>query len=196
MLPEEMIAKAPVEVLRNLDIIPSHIRLTATERRLVSSPAREHILERWLKKHEDYLSQYDYMLVDTNPSMGDINQNAFMAADAIILVSDISRKAVVGAELFTYLWGEVLEAMQMESNVKALVINNYDKRMKKASELREFYAEHEEFGDLLLNTVIPSRVDIKETETAFLPINLLAPKSDACAAFRAVVNELKERGVL
>lgn len=194
-LPQDVIVKAPMPELPNLDIIPSHIRLTATERRLVSAPAREHILERWLKRHEEFFSQYDFFLIDTNPSMGDVNQNAFMAADSIILVSDISRKAVVGAELFTYLWGEVLEAMQLESNVKALIINNFDKRTKKSSELREFYAEHEEFGSLLLKNVIPARVDVKDTETKFLPINHTAPKSDACKAFRAVVNELKERGV-
>ena len=193
--PEDVVVKAPMPELPNLDIIPSHIRLTETEHRLVSAAARENILKRWIKKHEDYFRRYDYLLLDTNPSMGIINQNAFAAADAIILVSDVSRKALQGAELFTYLWGEVREAMQIEDNVKALVMNNYTKTTRLAKDLREYYSVHDEFGELLCDTVIPARVDIKNTELKFLPINLSAPKTDGCEAFRKLVEELKERGV-
>ena len=195
-LPEMVITKEPMWQLPNLDIIASHIRLTATELRLVSTTAREQILERWIEKNRGDLRQYDYIIIDTNPSMGIINQNAFLAADSIVLVSDVSRKSVQGAELFTYLWGEVCEAMQLEDNVKALMINNYDKRIRLARDLRDYYSEDEEFGKILLKTVVPSRVDIKNTELKYLPVNIIAPDSAACEAFRDVIGELRERGVL
>lgn len=193
--PEDVITKSPMWQLPNLDIISGHIRLTATELRLVSTAARERILERWIKKHSKALSEYDYILLDTNPSMGIINQNAFLASDSIVLVSDVSRKAVQGAELFTYLWDEVCEAMQLPGNVKALIINNYDKRLRLARDLREYYSEDEEFGQIVLQTVVPSRVDIKNTELKYLPINMIAPDSAACEAFFKVIEELRERGV-
>jgi hypothetical protein len=60
----------------------------------------------------------------------------------------------------------------------------------------EYYQEDEDFGKMILNNMIPARVDVKNTEVMYLPINFTAPKSDACEAFRAVVSELKERGVL
>lgn len=194
--PEDVIVKQPMWQFEQLDIIPSHIRLTATEMQLVSTPAREHILRRWIDRNRSYLERYDYILIDTNPSMGVVNQNAFMAADSIVLVSDVSRKALQGAQLFTYLWGEVAEAMQLQDKVKALILNNYDKRIAMSKQLMEFYQDDEEFGNLVLNTTIPARVDIKNTEVKYLPINATAPDSDGCESFRRVVSDLREKGVL
>ena len=182
--------------LPNLDIVSSHIRLTATELQLVSVAAREKILTKWIKKNSNVLNRYDYIIIDTNPSMGVVNQNAFMAADSIILVSDVSKKAIQGAQLFTYLWGEICESMDVADNTKALILNNCDKRIGLTENIKEYYRDDEDFGKIFLENVIPARVDVKNTEVAYLPINLTAPNSDACEAFRAVVAELKEREVL
>ena len=128
--------------------------------------------------------------------MGVINQNAFMAADSIILISDVSKKAIQGAQLFAYLWGEICESMDVEDNTKALILNNCDKRIGLTQSIKEYYADDEDFGKILMNNTIPSRVDVKNTETRYLPINLTAPNSDSCEAFRAVISELIEREVL
>ena len=128
--------------------------------------------------------------------MGIVNQNAFMAADKIILVSDVSKKAIQGAQLFTYLWGEVCENMDVEDKTSALILNNCDRRMGLTQYIKEYYKDDDDFGKIVLDTMIPSRVDIKNTETKYLPINLTAPTSVACEAFRSVVSELKKRKVL
>ena len=78
---DDVITKSPIWQLPNMDIIASHIRLTATEHQLVSAPGRERILQKWMERNKDVLSQYDYIILDTNPSMGIVNQNAFMTAD-------------------------------------------------------------------------------------------------------------------
>lgn len=192
----DVITKEPLWQFKNLDIIASHIRLTATELQLVATPGRERILQKWIERNRDELEQYDYIIIDTNPSMGIVNQNAFMAADKIILVSDVSRKAIQGAQLFTYLWGEVCENMDREDNTSALILNNCDNRIGLTKDIKDYYGKDEDFGKILLNTTIPSRVKIKNTETTALPINITAPTSDACEAFRTVVAELKERKVL
>ncbi len=192
----DVITTEPLWQLPNLDIIASHIRLTATELQLVSTAGREKILKKWIAKNIDALQSYDYIIMDTNPSMGVVNQNAFMAADSIILVSDVSKKAIQGAQLFTYLWGEICENMEIEDNTKALILNNCDKRIGLTADIKEYYRDDDDFGKILMDHTIPSRVDIKSTEVRYLPINLTAPNSDACEAFRDVVAELKEREVL
>ena len=179
-----------------MDIIAGHIELTEIEMQLVSRPAREFIIQRWLEKHKDVLEQYDYILCDTNPSTGLINQNAFVAADSIILVSDVSEEARQGAMQFTYLWDKVREAYDLPNNVKAMVLNNVDVRIGQSEQLREYYEDDEEFGPILLENYIPYRADMKRTSPNCLPINILAPKSDSCTAVRAVVEELKSKGVL
>ena len=192
----DVITRQPMEELPNIDIIASHIRLTATELQLVAMAGRERILQRWIERNKDVLSKYDYIIIDTNPSMGIVNQNGFMAADKIILVSDVSNKAIQGAQLFTYLWGEACENLDITDKTSALILNNCDRRIGLTEDIKEYYRDDEDFGKLMVNTVIPSRVDIKSTEIRYLPINITAPNSDSCEAFRGVVAELKERKVL
>lgn len=193
---EDVITLAPMEQLPNLDIISSHIKLTATELRLVAVAGRERIIQKWIQRNKNVLAAYDYIILDTNPSMGIINQNAFMAADHIILVSDVSNKSILGAQLFTYLWGEVCESLDVEDKTSALILNNCDKRIGLTRDIKEYYQDDEDFGKIVLDSTLPARVDIKNTETNYIPINLLKPDSDSCEAFRAVVAELKEKGVL
>lgn len=193
---DEVITKAPIWQLPNLDIIASHIRLTATELQLVATPGRERILQKWIAKNRERLEEYDYIIIDTNPSMGIVNQNAFMAADKIVLVSDVSKKSIQGAQLFNYLWGEVCENMDIEDKTSALILNNCDKRIGLTKDIIEYYQDDEDFSKIVLNSTIPARVDIKKTETNFLPITMVAPDSDASEAFYSVISELRERNVL
>lgn len=195
--PGAVITKSPMWQLPNLDAISSHIRLTATELQLVATPGRERILQKWIERNKDVLSQYDYIILDTNPSMGIVNQNAFLAADKIILVSDISPKAIQGAQLFSYLWGEVCENMDIPDKTSALILNNCDMRAtRRIREIHEYYREDEDFSGMILDHVIPARGDIKDTEIGFLPINIMFSNSSSCEAFRDIVAELKEREVL
>lgn len=193
---KQVITKAPIPQLPNLDIIASHILLTVTEFQLVSTAGRELILQKWMKRNMDVLRKYDYIIFDTNPSMGIVNQNAFMVADKIILVSDVSQAALQGAQLFMYHWGEVCENMDIENKTGALILNNYDARTNLGGYIKDYYKDDTDFVNLFLDTIIPYRADIKRTGIEFLPINLTAPKSESCDAFRRVVNELKERKVL
>ena len=194
--PEMLITVSPIPELPNLDVIASHIRLTATEMQLVARAGREKILQKWIQKYHEQLKGYDYILIDTNPSMGIVNQNAFVAADSIVLVSDISEESKMGAMQFMYLWDEIREAYDLPNNVHALLLNNVDQRISQSGQLWEYFLEDEDFGDLLLKHFIPYRAHIKRTAPNCMPINVLAPKSDTCAAVRIVVDDLKERGVL
>jgi chromosome partitioning protein len=192
----DVITKAPMWQIPNLDIIASHIRLTQTELQLVATVGRERIIQKWIARNRAELEQYDYIIIDTNPSMGIVNQNAFLTADSIILVSAVSKKSIQGAQLFSYLWGEICEQMDVEEKIHALILNDCDKRIGLTQNIIEYYQDDEDFGKILLENTIPSRVDIKRTETEYLPINFTAPNSDSCEAFRAVVNELRNREVL
>jgi len=194
--PDRIITTGPIPELPNLDIIAGHLDLEDMEMQLVSKPAREFIVQRWIKKHRAYLEKYDYILCDTNPSTGLINQNAFVAADSIVLVSDVSEESRMGAMQFVYKWDKIRDAYGIENNVKAMVLNNVDKRISQADQLQEYYMDDEDFGPLLLKATIPYRADMKRTSPNCLPINILAPKSDACEAVRTVVDELMEKGVL
>jgi chromosome partitioning protein len=193
---QDVIYKKPVNGLPKLDVIPSSIQLTATELSIVSLAGRERIFSNFILDNRAELEAgYDYLITDTNPSMSMINQNAFLAADSIILVSDVSLNGIQGAELFIALWENARKQLRKSDNVKALIINNYDKRIKLSRELFDYCRANEDIKNLLIRTVIPASVKIKETELDHKPINttgniILTNK------FNTIINTLKRRKVL
>lgn len=194
--PEEIIVKKPIEELPKLDVIPSSIYLFKTEKEIFGKSDRERILEKYFKKHHAFFEYYDYIIIDTNPSMSFTNINAFLIADSIILSCDISNNSVTGAELFCELWDETREELGMEDNISALLISNYDGRSNLAKELIDYTRVSSFSKDILLKTIINTTVKLKETEISHKPINIYNNSHKACQQYRNVVKELKKEGIL
>ncbi|MEL5898035.1 ParA family protein [Clostridium sporogenes] len=191
----EVIIKAPIDKLPSLDIIPSSIFLTGTEMRLVSFAGREYIFKNYIEENIDIFSYYDYILIDTNPSMSIINQNAFVAADNIILVSDISMNSLEGSELFIALWNDISKRLRLENKISGFLINMFDRRINLSSQFFDFCKSHQDIGKLLFNTVIPNNVKIKESELEAKPISVYDTSSSGYKAYIDLYNEMKERGI-
>lgn len=195
--PEKLIFKNPIKELENLDIIPASIQLFRTERNMANKSNREHILYNYFQVHKKYFEEhYDYIFIDTNPSMSIININAYYLADEIILSSDVSTNSISGAELFCALWDEMRDELYKDDNISALIICNYEKRTNMAKDMYE-YAENAEFSsELLIKTIIPHTVQLKNTEVYHKTINIIHKNSDAEDAYREVLSELSEREVI
>ena len=191
-----IIFKSPIKELPNIDIIPSSIELTATELQIVSRAGRENILRNFLLDNQKALREYAYVIIDTNPSMGIVNQNAFLAADSIILVSDVSLNGIQGAELFMTLWENARKHLRKDNNIKALIINNFDKRIKLSGELIEYCKDCEGIKDIVLETTIPASVQVKNTELEHRTINCLYKNMQVHEAYKGIMAELQKRGIL
>ncbi|MBO7272259.1 MAG: ParA family protein, partial [Bacteroidaceae bacterium] len=76
---EKGIHKTCVE---GLDIIPSHIDLVGAEIEMLDMPNREKIMRETLAPIKD---KYDYILIDSSPSLGLITVNSLTAADSVII---------------------------------------------------------------------------------------------------------------
>lgn len=193
---KKVIMKGVIKELPNLDIIPSSILLFETERRVFNVGNREHILENFIKNNIDELDEYDYIMIDTNPSMSLVNINAFYVADEIIISSDMSTNSVNGAELFCQLWDEHREELMKEDNISALIISNYDKRTKLGKELIKHTKQADFSRDLVLDSIVPSTVKMKDCEIQHKPVNILYKNEEICLIYKKVVKELFDREVL
>lgn len=195
--PSEIIFKSPIEELPNLDIIPSSIRLFFAEYQMASKTNREHILDYYFRTYREFFEEnYDYILIDTNPSMSIININAFYIADEIILCSDVSINGINGAEVFCALWDEIRDELHKDDNISALIIGNYEKTTIMARDLYEYAGNAQFSADLLIKTTIPHTVQMKDTEIEHATINIIHPRSEALKAYKAVLEELAEREVI
>lgn len=192
--PPEVIIKTKIN---NIFLIPGSIYLTATELQLIQLAGRELILKNFIEDNINFFNKFfDYIFFDTNPSFNIMNQNAFIVADSILLVNDVSRNSILGSEKFCDLWADIRKRLKLQDNVKGLIINHFDKRTKVASELLEYIVEHEKFKDILIPVPIPTTVRIKDGELSIKTINLMDKKSPAYQAYLKVIEELYRRGIL
>ncbi len=70
-----------------LDIIPSHIRLSDMEATLFMTPDIDRVLK---KKLKNYVDQYDYIFIDPPPSFGKVNTIALMASSGVLIPTQLS----------------------------------------------------------------------------------------------------------
>lgn len=178
----------------NIDAIGTNINMTQTEFKLVTIPGRELILENFFKDNQSFFEEnYDYILIDTNPSFSVINQNIFLASDGIILVNDPSADSLNGSKTFIQLWNQVLKRLRRENNIKGFLINQYMKRRNIFEEFVDHCANDEIIGELLFKSLIPHTVKFAEANMEKKTINVYDKKSEASLMLSDFVDELVER---
>ena len=198
-VPEAIVYKRPNYKMPGVDMIPGSIFLHQAEMRIVSHPEKEYILRNYINNHRRFFENYDYVLIDTNPSMGLINQNAFAASEVIVLVSDVSMNAIEGGQLFIALWDEIRKPLEIPQNVGGFIVNDYDVRNRLSADFAEYLQTSPELSDIrsiLLKTIIPRTVKITEAELAALPVHLYDKRSKGAIAFLELVDEMKAKGLL
>lgn len=197
--PEELILQQPNPKIPNLDMIVGSIFLHKAELKMATVAGREQILKNYFSDHSEFFSRYDYILIDTNPSMSIVNQNAFLASDAVLLVSDVSMNALEGAQLFIALWEEARRRLRVDDNIRGFIVNDFDSRNKLSADFLEYIKtspDTEDIRSLMLNTVIPRNIRITESELAAIPISQYDIRSRGCEAISSLVDEMTERGIL
>jgi len=197
--PEELVLKGTIPLLPTLDVIPGSIFLHKAEFRISTMAGRELVLSHYFEDNKDFFEQYEYILIDTNPSMSMINQNAFLASDSILLISDVSMNSLEGAQLFIALWEETRKQLRRADNIKGFIINDYDKRNKLSTDFLEYIKTDEELSDIrqiMMKTIIPRNIKLTESELEAKPISIYDLNSKGCVAIAELADELMERGIL
>lgn len=184
--------------LPNLDIIPTTIGLTVTEVQISGLAGRESILRNWIYDNEEYLSKYDYIFFDSNPTMSIININAFICCDSIILVSDIDSDAIGAISTFLSLYYPIRNRIdrRLEDNIKGLVINKVMENNNMTKDFLEYVrSDTFMFDDLLFDSVIHHAVAIAETKITRKPVD---PKRNQRSydELTILIKEMIEKGAL
>lgn len=86
-----------IQVRNGVDFISSSMVLSAVDARLRLEMGAEKMLSGILEPLRD---QYDYILLDTSPSLGALNINAMAAADEVIITVNPSLLAMMGCRIF------------------------------------------------------------------------------------------------
>ncbi|PKY09638.1 hypothetical protein B1757_13620 [Acidithiobacillus marinus] len=78
----------------DLDIIPSDPRLVRTEMLMIQTPYRERVIERIFEHNKTFLSGYDFILIDTGPSVTALSFALLAASDHVLAVVELAGMAI------------------------------------------------------------------------------------------------------
>jgi len=168
-----------------LDLVPSNIDLSAAEVQLVSEVAREQTLLRVLAPIR---ADYDYVLIDCQPSLGLLTVNALTAAQGVIIPLECEFFSLRGVALLVDTIDKVKERLNPSLEISGILATMYDTRTVHCREV--FSRVVEAFGDTVFQTVISRTVRFPETTVAGQPITQWAPTSGGAAAYRDLAKEV------
>ena len=183
---EDVIVKTQV---KNLDVIPANIDLSAAEVQLVNEVAREQILARILRP---ILGNYDVIIIDCQPSLGLLTVNALTAAHGVLIPLNCEFFALRGVALLIETIEKVRDRLNPAIKLDGILATMYDPRTLHAREVVERL--YEAFGDQVFDTIVNRTVKFPDATIAALPITEFAPTSDAAEYYRTVARELVARG--
>lgn len=192
---EEVIQRTHI---KNLDVIPTTLGLTVTDVQISGLAGRESILKNWIYDNEDYLSRYDYVFWDSNPTMSIININAFLCCDSIILISDVDKDAISAVSTFMFLYYPIRDRVdrRLQDNIKGLIVNRLDQSTNMTkSFLKNVKSDNFQFSDLLLNTMIHQATALSETKNKRKPISP-SDNQRSYDEITGLIKEMLEKGVL
>ena len=132
-----------------LDLVPSNIDLSAAEVQLVSEVAREQTLLRVLA---DVRDDYDYILIDCQPSLGLLTVNALTAAQGVIIPLECEFFSLRGVALLVDTIDKVKERLNPSLEISGILATMYDSRTVHCREV--FSRVVEAFDDTVFQTVI------------------------------------------
>jgi chromosome partitioning protein len=179
--PKEIITPS---IENNLDIIPSCLSFATIELDIMSKFARESILRKALSKIE---SNYDMIIIDTQPSVGIIPVNALCAADQV-LIPVYEAYSLDALMQMSYLINEIRKEINPDLEVLGILLTMYDPRTLLAKEIKAKLQD--KFGALLFETTIPRNVKLAECPSHKKSIYEYAPESTGALAYKQLTEEI------
>ena len=181
----DVIYKSPVQ---GLDIIPSRINLAKFESKLIGefdAPFR-------LKDRLDGISKdYDYIIIDTPPTLGLITVNALVASNFVIIPIQPSYFALEGTDDLL----ETIEKIKARPNpnlqVLGVLITLLDKRTTLGKDINDQIKQV--FGEKVFTTVISKSVRLEESPAYKEAIFSFAPNSSGASEYANLCEEVLQR---
>src|ERR687885_315146 len=170
---------------REVDIAVSSIDLAGAELALSSQIGRERALEKALAP---VIDRYEYVLIDTPPSLGLLTINAFVAATGVIVPVQTEYLSLRGLVQLENTLGVVRENLNPNVDIVGILPTMYDKRVTHSREADEILREN--FGDLVYNTRIRKTVRFAEAPVKGQSVLAYEPTGEAAEMYRDLAKEV------
>jgi chromosome partitioning protein len=172
-----------------LDVLTADRRLAGAEVELVNQNRREHFLKRALGEYRD---RYDYILIDTPPSLGLLTLNALTAADSVLIPIQCEYYALEGLSQLLSTIQLVQRSLNRELQIEGVLLTMFDKRLRLSNQVADEAVEF--FSSVVYQTRIPRNVRLSEAPSFGLPILLYDVECLGSQSYLALAQEVLAAG--
>lgn len=167
------------------DLVAANDGLTVAEIALLSIGGREFRLKRALQKVQ---GRYDYIFIDSPPSLNTLTVNALVAADSVIIPTQCEYYALEGLSALLGTIERIRQSANPGLKIEGLLRTMYDPRNNLANDVSEQLTAH--FGDSVYRTIIPRNVTLAEAPSHGMPVIRYDRSSRGARAYIALVGEM------
>jgi chromosome partitioning protein len=177
-----------VEKLENLSIAPSTIALAKIEAKLIGELDSHYRLKDELQRIQD---DFDYVIIDTPPTLGIITVNALVAATHVLIPIQASYFALEGTDDLLETIDKVKVRANPQLQILGALITLYDKRTLLAKDIYDQIQRV--FGMKVFETVITKSVRLEESPAYRESIFTFAPRSTGAYEYYRLSEEVLSR---
>jgi chromosome partitioning protein len=174
---------------REIDVACASIDLAGAEMALSMKIGRERVLEKALRQIRE---DYDFVCIDTPPSLGLLTINALTAADKVIVPVQCEYLSMRGLIQLTNTLSMIRENLNPNVDIEGILPTLVDSRTLHAKEAIEILEEN--FGDRVFASRIRKTVRFAEAPVKGMSVLKYDPKGTAADAYRQLAKEVLSNG--
>lgn len=171
----------------NIDFVTGDFGLATMETDLMTMRFREYRVKNAI---EAIKQEYDFIFLDTNPTLGLLNTSILYASDEIILPVMPTDFGMAGLEVFANFYFTAKKE-GVQANILGILLNNIDFR-KGITEI-VFEKLEKLFGQLVLNNYISTDANIDNAQIMQQPVLVYQPRTRASKDYRNVAQEIIDK---
>jgi chromosome partitioning protein len=170
-----------------LDLIPTSVALATAEAALMNKLGREFRLREQLDTVSDH---YDFIFIDTPPSLGLLTINSLVAAHLVLVPTEARYFSLQGLQM---LQESIDEILYINPNLRILgiVLSKFDRRLREEQTVAAYLREH--WGDLVFETHVGTNSKILEAASAGMPLIEMHGSHRAVEMYASLAREVLAR---
>ena len=170
-----------------IDIIPSSIYLSAVETQMRVETGSERILFEIVNQIKEY---YEYVLIDTSPSLNILTINALCASDSVLITADTQLFAIVGISELLKTIQKIKKRVNASLKIKGILLTMCDNRTNLSKLLTQQVEEMYQGKIEVFQTKIPKTVKVGEAIYSGQSIKKYAKGSSVDIAYDNLAKEI------
>jgi chromosome partitioning protein len=178
----------PIEIVKGLELVPSTLDLSGAEVEMSGEAGREYILRELI---EPLRASYDYILIDSPPSLGLLTINSFTASDEILIPLQAQYLALQGLTKLLEVVDKIKRRLNKGLKIGGVFITQYDNRKVLNRDVAQTIKAH--FKDEVFKTKIRDNIALAEAPAQGVDIFRYNPKSYGAEDYLSLSKEIAKR---